>query len=122
MFQPRPPATAPRRARRRWALFVPAVLAGLPAMRGLSPGTPATPMSAAAEDHRVHADAGHGGPAAHADTTCAAGAVTAGPVLPAPAPALAADAAPAWVAHSSAPPADGWAPPPPPSGPRTPRI
>lgn len=93
--------------RRLYALLVLAVLAGVVAMHGLGPAVP--PSSSAVPDvhHAVpatapsHADAaecedcvhvgrddgGAGGHAEHADATCAAGATSGPPALPAPAPA-----------------------------------
>ncbi|MEV7319659.1 DUF6153 family protein [Streptomyces sp. NPDC093970] len=86
--------------RRRRALLVLGLLAGLLAMHGLAPG--GGMASGAHHGHqRVQAttamvtaydgcagDDGHGGGdhAHHADATCASGAVSGGPELPAPAP------------------------------------
>ncbi|WP_046730071.1 DUF6153 family protein [Streptomyces humi] len=92
--------TAERPPHRRWrALLVLGVLAGLLGMHALAPGglmgahdghgraVPATAVMVVAYDGCA-GDDGHcgGGHAHHADATCASGALSGGPALPAPAP------------------------------------
>ncbi|MDN0194501.1 DUF6153 family protein [Streptomyces sp. S.PNR 29] len=92
-------------SRWRWALCVLGLLVGLLGMHGLAPGgavaehSPTRSMTAVAMAHHGCPDDGHcgGGHVQHADSTCAAGAVSGGPVLPAlgpdPAPTAVCDEA-----------------------------